>query len=195
MRFFDLDGTLLDLWPRYYKVFCSILAISDISFRQYKEKKQELKKDEKVAAAFGYRLPADYFRKKSEFLERKDFLKFDKMWFSKTEIQKLFRNDSMILTKRRYSDNLKWQLNKLGIKATTVIVGEMTKLQWIENNYPKEDSLMIGDSIMDLETGYLPNVLPVMVGYGLETRKQFDNLGISYLYLDSAKEVFDYLVE
>ena len=140
-------------------------------------------------------MPADYFRKKSEFLERKDFLKFDKMWFSKTEIQKLFRNDSMILTKRRYSDNLKWQLNKLGIKATTVIVGEMTKLQWIENNYPKEDSLMIGDSIMDLETGYLPNVLPVMVGYGLETRKQFDNLGISYLYLDSAKEVFDYLVE
>lgn len=52
---------------------------------------------------------------------------------------------------------------------------------------------MVGHSIMDLETGYLPNILPVMVGYGLGTKEQFDSLEIPYLYLNSAEEMFYYL--
>lgn len=175
-------------------MFCSILKISNITLEQYKEKKQKIKSDEKIALEFGYHLPADYFERKSELLEKREFLQCDKLWFSKTELQALLKkNGSMILTKRRCPTNLKWQLDKLGIDVPVATPGKQTKLQWIEDNFPKEDSVMIGDSIMDLETAYLPNISSVMVGYGLGTKEEFDSLAIPYFYLSSPEEMFCYL--
>lgn len=184
MRFLDLDGTILDLWPRYYSVFCELLRAKNITLQQYKSKKLCLCRDDAVAASFGYVLPADYFIKKAELLEDREFLKLDGLYLSGTQIGMLFEGDNtMILTKRRRLDNLNWQLRKLGIDLPTVVIEDLTKKQWIQLNYPVERSEMIGDSIMDLETGQLPNVLPVMVGYGLGTRKQFDSVKIPYIYI------------
>ncbi|MCI8730204.1 MAG: hypothetical protein HFH57_03525 [Lachnospiraceae bacterium] len=194
MRFLDLDGTILDLWPRYYSVFCELLRAKNITLQQYKSKKLCLCRDDAVAASFGYVLPADYFIKKAELLEDREFLKLDGLYLSGTQIGMLFEGDNtMILTKRRRLDNLNWQLRKLGIDLPTVVIEDLTKKQWIQLNYPVERSEMIGDSIMDLETGQLPNVLPVMVGYGLGTRKQFDSVKIPYIYIDSPNELIDYL--
>lgn len=195
MRFFDLDGTILDLWPRYHNVFCNLIGADDITLKQYKEKKQELREDSKVAAFFGYELSLDYFIKKARLLEARPLLALDELWLSKDQIKRLFEDrNTMFLSKRRYPNNLRWQLARLGIDLPVVVTGNLTKVQWIEQNYPEQSSIMVGDSIMDLETGYLPYIHPVMVGYGLGTKEQFDSVGIPYKYFDSAQELFRFFV-
>ena len=77
MRFIDFDGTLVDLWPRYYHVFCSLLNIEWVKIDEYKRAKQKLGKDELVAQYFGKQLGKTYFEEKSIALEEKEFLKYD----------------------------------------------------------------------------------------------------------------------
>ena len=74
MRFIDLDGTLLDLWPRYHKVFCTLLDVRNISLEQYRKRKQKYGKDEIVARSFGCELPENFFLRKAQLLESKEYL-------------------------------------------------------------------------------------------------------------------------
>ncbi len=192
--FIDLDGTLLDLWPRYYRVFCELLHTDDITLERYKEKKRELGQDSAVAAAFGYALAPDHFIRKAELLEDKSYLSLDELYLSQQQIKTLFaRGDAMILTKRRQPDNLEWQLDRLGIRVPVTIVRDQTKLQWIKENQPDEEAVMVGDSMIDIETGRSSNILVLMTGYGLGTKKQFDSIGIPYTYADTPVSMVEYL--
>lgn len=55
--------------------------------------------------------------------------------------------------------------------------------------------ISFGDSLIDLDTGKLPYVKPLMVGYGLGTKSQFDQSSIAYTYLESTEEVRKYMEE
>lgn len=193
-KFIDLDGTLLDLWPRYHRVFCELLHIKDITLGEYKKKKQDLGQDNAVAEAFGYTLPPDYFIKKAELLEDKSFLSLDRLFLSRQQIEALSEDsDSIILTKRRKSDNLVWQMGRMGLNMPVIIVEGQTKLQWIKENYPGKRAVVVGDSMMDLETGRLPNISVIMTGYGLGTKKQFDSISIPYTYVNAPDEMVGHL--
>ena len=90
MLIFDLDGTLLDLWPKYHYVFCQLTQAEDISKDDYKRAKQILHKDQLVAEHFGYKLPPDYFQQKALLLEAEPVLMLDKLFFNVDTIVKWF---------------------------------------------------------------------------------------------------------
>lgn len=192
MRFIDLDGTLVDLWPRYYQVFCTLLHAGNVTLEQYKKSKQQYIKDEKVAKSLGYKLPKGYFFEKAQLLEEKKYLALDHLLMTKEEIKNIFGNKkTILLTKRRFPEHLEWQLNQWGLHIPTVTVSD-TKLQWLQEHC-SEKSIIVGDSLMDLEAGKLDIIFPLMVGYGLGTKAQFDDFGVPYIYLDTVQKMYKYL--
>ena len=195
MRFIDFDGTLVDLWPRYYHVFCSLLNIEWVKIDEYKRAKQKLGKDELVAQYFGKQLGKTYFEEKSIALEEKEFLKYDHLFWKKSEFKEVFEvPQTYILTKRKNPENFIWELEMLGVDARAEIVkGSESKLQWLQEKNYTSHITVAGDSIMDLETGQMQNAEIVMVGYGLGTREQFYCLQIPYLYIDNPYKLLKYL--
>lgn len=191
IKIFDFDGTLIDLWPRYHAVFCHLTG-SDVALEEYRDVKMRIKRDEEVARELNCVLPNDYFFRKAELLEYKEFLKMDRLWFSKEELVKMIDDNAFILTKRRNKEHFDWEMNYLDLSCDYVVVSADTKAEWIKNNID-ESVIVIGDSIEDLRTAFLPQVNAIAVGYGINRREDFDSLGVRYQFASSPLELLEML--
>ncbi len=188
MILLDFDGTLVDLWPRYWSVFKDILNVN-IQLSDYKKLKQLYKKDSELAATLGYSLPKDYFEMKKILLEEMEYLEKDKLFWNVKYVNSLFKKRVMILTKRRNEDNFKKQINRIGIECVYRTIN-YNKSTWIENNCPKDEKIIIiGDSLEELEASRLENVEAWLVGYGLSTKNDFDKMKIPYRYFANPSEL------
>lgn len=196
MLFLDFDGTLVDLWPRFHAVFCALSNASGLTLDEYKRIKQKLARDEAVAGHFEIRLREDYFQRKKILLESKRFLKLDKPFWNPSRLNEIFRRkEAILLTKRRYPQNLRWELNRLRLRISARVLSAQSKAEWIQLHYPSENSIIIGDSLADLEAAALPNVTAVMVEYGLETSERFQSSGLPFLLLKTPEDLYHYLEE
>lgn len=190
----DFDGTIIDLWPRYWAVFSDILGI-DIQLKDYVRNKRIYKKDSLVANQFGKKLPNDYFERKREMLEDLSYLSMDKMLVDLNCINKVLETDGCILTKRRNESNFRQQLNHLGIKGKAYVVDKMSKKAWIESSFNASDPIIIiGDSMEELEAAKLLNVRAIMVGYGICTKVDFREKNIPFLYLNNPTQLQEELI-
>ena len=61
MIYFDFDGTIVDVWQRYYQVFLAAGGVSGLGSKEYIAAKRRLGKDDLVAAALGVLLPSTYY--------------------------------------------------------------------------------------------------------------------------------------
>lgn len=189
MIYIDFDGTLVDLWPRYYEVFCQLSDIKDVSLEEYKAVKRRLKRDEMVAGELGCNLVPDYFSLKKQYLEEMDFLKMDQLYLPAEYLNSFPKGKCRILTKRRNVENFARQLKFLGIDIPyTVITSEETKADWIRANDNEQAGVIIGDSVVDLDAG-VSNITPYMVDTGLNTKADFDTRGIRYKYFDDITKI------
>lgn len=196
MILLDFDGTLVDLWTRYHRVFCDLSGI-DISLQEYREAKRKIKNDADMAYFFHKRLPKDYFEKKAIYIEDLELLKLDKLLLPQKKILKLFEDSqTILLTKRRNSQHLLHELNYLGLeKIKNQIVVCNSKLEWAEENCRPDQALIIGDSIQDLDVGVLANILPIMVMSGLGTKTDYDERNIRYICYDTIEDAYDFILE
>lgn len=183
----DFDGTLVDLWPRYYSVFRDILRF-DLNFDDYKITKQRLIKDSCVAKFFHKSLPGDYFQRKTVLLEERKYLQLDRLLIEAEEINDILSGDCIILTKRKNAENFFWQLSELGLKCKSEVVKKGSKRQWVERSHIS-GGLIIGDSLADLEVAKLPNFVAWMVGYGFGTKEQFNSIRIPYKYVEKPEKL------
>lgn len=194
MIFLDFDGTLVDLWPRYYSVFKEILKIENLEIDEYKSAKQRYLRDSLVAGHFGKELPADYFLRKAKMLEDPVYLKKDRLLINVDELNSFMAHDVFILTKRRNPDNFKRQMRWLGIVGQSIIIANGCKRKWVEHNIPKECSVtIVGDSTAELEAVRLHNVEAWMVGYGLSSKIEYDSTYLPYQYIESPAELREML--
>ena len=189
MIILDFDGTLVDLWPRYYAVFRDLTGYNNLKPKKYKLVKQLLVTDDKVADYLGISLQDDYFEQKRELLENDKYLALDKLFFTERELALLTSLNPIILTSRHNIDNFYKQLSVLGIKCPAYATNNKSKKNWILENFPSQQGIIIGDSITDLEVATLPNMKAWMVGYGLQTRKSFKTTGITFNYIASPRDL------
>lgn len=190
MIFLDFDGTLVDLWPRYYEVFSNLSGFKEISLEIYKKDKKLLLDDEKLASLYKIKLPNQYFRMKREALESQKFLELDEILIPKKQYEILKKKEIIILSKRRNPKMLSWQLMKLGINLPYQTLSDNeSKKEWIKLNFPTGDHIIIGDSILDLEAGKLENVTPFMVESGLGTKDTFDQQNLKYKLFRDLSEI------
>lgn len=189
MKIIDFDGTLVDVWPRYYAVF-SELTKSNVGLERYRQVKRICEKDSIVAQNLGVELPDDYFENKRILLEEKEFLELDKLWIDVEEILSFFRKEDIILTKRRRKDNFFWELDRLGlydlISQSHVI--QSSKEEYVRKYYCEYEKIVLGDSTQDLEMGRVPRTRCIMLGCGLFAPARFEQTNMKYDYYNTLSE-------
>ncbi|MCH5303920.1 MAG: HAD family hydrolase [Ruminococcus sp.] len=192
MIFVDFDGTLVDLWPRYHAVFTALCDLNSVTVQEYKEVKQRLVFDEKVAKYFGKKLCKNYFEKKAKLLEDKEYLALDRLFLQPEAINQAFiKNDAILLSKRRNKKHFKWELEQMGLYVPSIVISDTSKKDWILEEFPGKRCIIIGDSIADLEAAQLNNVNAFMVDFGLGTEEQFIRSGIPFRMLRAATQILD----
>ncbi len=200
----DFDGTVVDIWKRYYRVFCEAMGVSSVDILDYKMAKLRFRRDENVAKELGLTMPHDYFRKKRHFLEERCFLKEDTLLIAREDLLVWFQNtNSILLTKRRSRSNLLFELDLLGLKGlkdqVTVLNPDagISKKEWVANNLFLSKSThgyVIGDSEEDMLVGENPRIQPLFVKSGLQAyrkvcagEEEFERIGEAFKYIESRK--------
>ena len=171
--FFDFDGTIVDIWKRFYHVFLDAGKVSGIDFDLYKKQKLLLKRDSDVASYFGVALDVNYFENKKIMLEQIDYLKFDTLLVDPELLIRFFNSkEAYILSKRRNKNNLLKEIKNLKIDCliNRVIVidpdSNITKLDFLRQNVSAPFTL-IGDSIEESNVSVLNNANVFLVSTGL----------------------------
>jgi len=183
--FLDLDGPILDVSKRYYKVFLDIAGgktkLSRKDFWELKKKKTPWPKIFKKA---GLKIKKDDFLKFWLWcIEGRIYLVLDKIHPNvKRRLSSLSKKNSLYLISFRQSEkNLFWQLKKLGIdKYFKKIIhcphtsGKpwQEKVKLIRKNLkPKEKALIIGDTEVDIRAAKIVGIKSVGVTSGIRTKE------------------------
>jgi phosphoglycolate phosphatase-like HAD superfamily hydrolase len=192
----DLDGTILNVWKRYYSIACSFLHENNLKspkFDEYIYAKRKYENDGKVFShLLGERqwcsLYSEKYRiYKRERLETKKYLELDTVIGNLPAFKKRFPSYRFILlTIRSQHELLLWQLQKLGISDSFEQVYcfkqnslKNPKLECISSFSSKND-IIIGDSDIDIECGVETQMECVFVKSGLFSEKKIKHLISQY---------------
>lgn len=174
MLYFDFDGTLVDVWQRYYHIFKDASGITGMSLEEYVQVKKQLVRDGDVARAFGENLPEDYWAKKRAMLEDPQYLSFDRLIVPAEQILEFFKaHECRILTNRRYPDAFKEQLKGLGLEellAKCVVLNpdeKITKTGYLQEKHPHECIVLVGDAEAEAQAAVVDTICVYLVRTGL----------------------------
>lgn len=178
----DFDGTIVDIWDRYYKVFEEASKTNIlVSKQRYREIKREYLRDDYVAEKIGIILPGSYYDKKRELLERIDFLSLDKLVIEKQKlISFVLSNECIVLTKRNNPENFFSELEYLGlteIKSKCYVIdptSKNSKLDFCKKKYPSSKFIAIGDSNDEYEFSREAFNSAYIVNTGLRENASFE---------------------
>jgi len=205
---FDLDGTLLDVWERYFTVFNSWWNIKGLSIQTYIKLKRELSEDILIVRSFGIDVPLSEYHRyreyKHEKLEAPEYLELDKEIVNWDKLKKL---DFIVLTIRRRAEALYQELRrrKLDFLIHKIFVLEpgnkLAKLNWVSRNYTHSDEIyVVGDSETDLLVGKIPGVKVVLVNTGLQdpaklVEKYRNEIAAQIMVLESVNDFLEYIMK
>jgi len=159
---FDFDGTLVDVWERYYKIFIEFWKV-DLEIQFFKTLKWRYNDERLILKDVNVTFTEHDFENykifKSQNLEDKTFLSLDKLIIN-TENLKAIRDNYLILTMRKHKDNFYWQIQMLALsqffEGKCVVLepkGMDTKKNWLYENIKNLDGeiKIVGDSESDLK--------------------------------------------
>jgi phosphoglycolate phosphatase len=204
--FFDLDGTILDIYDRFYSVFNNYSIkrfLTEVNRKKYMILKSKGLSDIQIALEFNLNYDEkEYHQYKARSLEIKKYLKLDKLIFDFDKYAKILASKNYqikLITLRRNFDNLNWQLNELKIinlfdEIIALIPNKINnpKRVFFENINVK-DSILIGDSIKDYEATLDLDVDFINVETGLvNITNLYSNLNL--INFKTAKHAIDYIL-
>lgn len=214
MLIFDFDGTLVDVWKRYYEIFRSWWPIN-INLDTFKKLKWNFENETEILAHLNIKYTKEeslqYKAYKKQKLEEKEYLSLDSRIINPELIENL-RVNYIILTLRRNPENYFWQLEKLGLskllKDRSVVLqpkGIDSKLEWIVSKYPKsllekeEELIIVGDSETDLKLADISKLLKIksivyLVKTGLkDPNKTTQKMNLNAITIENVNFLFEKL--
>lgn len=203
--FIDFDGTIVDVFPRYYGILTEYLGEKTnkhLDFSKYKMLKRAGKKDHVIVRELVEGLEIDiddYLKFKRKNLESFSWLIKDVL-IENPESTNLRLKDMgfkiVLLTQRNNKNNLIKQLDFLNIKKSfdqVVVVkprvGQNVKAEHIGKQYSLND-IIIGDSFVEIDASRILNIKGYFVETGLFSA---ESLGVRKLIFDDYKSVVDYI--
>ncbi len=169
--FFDLDGTLVNPKKRLYKLFTE-LSGSNISYDEYWKYKKEGLNQVQMLELVGYEFRHQLFKKTwLEEIERQDLLSFDDVFddvFSTLEIAKANSIRMIIVTNRQSYDNLRWELEKIGIseyfdEVITTYQKCSKDRAILSSEIDITNAIFVGDSKEDMEAAAALGICGVLI--------------------------------
>jgi len=192
MLIIDFDGTIVDVWVRYFRVFQDFWDIPGFSLKDYKVLKKRLSVDECIlrnlmSESIINKRIKDYQKFKKITLESEKYLELDKLILDTSLLNN--NRDFIVLTNRRNKESFKYQLIKLGIYdllyANSIILNPdngITKAMWLRSFLSKRENKIspikvVGDSEADLEMSNIPYTEVYLVTTGLRDAEQLISKG------------------
>lgn len=159
---YDLDGTLLDVWARYYRVFTSFWGKNLVSLDDFKRLKWSFDDDRQILHHLGLkpdeRNYSCYQAFKKQALETLENLMLDTLIADR---HIFLLTDFLVVTARRNRENLLWQLDHLGllkiVEPSLVVVEPVdpeSKKRWFNgfaSSLKDAEIHIVGDSETDLK--------------------------------------------
>ena len=174
MLYFDFDGTIADVWQRYYRVFKDASGIPGITLEEYIQVKRAFPRDTDVAAHFGGALPDSYWERKRSMLEDPAYLAFDRLIVPAEQICAFFQaHDCRILTNRRKAEAFYGEIRALGLESLLdqcIVLNpdeKKTKVQYLQEIHPDECFALVGDAEAEAQVAALEMAEITLVRTGL----------------------------
>lgn len=180
---FDLDGTLIDVSEKCYKLYSDLLRGSDFKILTKKKywlyKRKGITEENIVELTCPKEFAKKYIKNRLRKIESLDYLKFDKLITETKDIlQKLSEKYSLYLvTMRSCAKTLNKQLTTLDIKkyfkkivCAKKLSKKQKKLELIKNLRLKHCALLIGDTAEDILIGKTLGFITCAVLYGLREK-------------------------
>ena len=174
----DFDGTIVNVWDRFFQAFCLASQIKQIDFDVSKYRSYRLSgvSDYDLSLRLGSTVAQNRFRaSKRHYLESQRLLYADTLLVERDCLLAWFdRHDAYIVTMRRSREMLENEMRSLGIGdllAHTFVINPDdgdTKRDWVQRELPRDEPVCaVGDAIADMEIGTLDNAMAFHVSTGL----------------------------
>ncbi len=175
--FCDLDGTLLDFFPRYYAILKDYFSFDRIpSFEEYKKSRRSGLSEVGLVKLFrpDSKEIDKYIVFRNEMIESQKYLAFDKL-FSNSVIGDLKKKGKLVLlTYRKQNQNLKMQVEDFqiaGLFDEIITPSELftDAIEFKAHFISQQEGakIMIGDSKADIVAAQKNNIVSVGVLTGL----------------------------
>lgn len=202
--FFDLDGTLIDVAPRHYRVYAEIaksfggVPLPQAEYWQLKRSKTKwpaiLEKSNLNAGAEN-----DFLAQFIQKIEQIDYLKIDKLFpdAEKVLAETSKHHECFLVSLRRNQENLLKQIEWLGLTKyfTKILTGHSEtdgydkKIELVEAELTKDGSgMIVGDTEADIVTGNELGLITVAILSGIRDKEFLSPLKPQYI-LSSIKEM------
>lgn len=174
----DFDGTIVDVWNRFFLTFCLASQIEKIGFDAAKYRSYRLSgiSDYELLLRLGSPVTPNQFRvRKRRYLESQSLLSVDTLLVEQNSLLAWFaEHNAHIVTMRRSQEKLENEMRSLGISdllSHTVVInpdGGYSKRDWVQREIPGDEPVCaIGDAVTDMEIGTLKNAIALHVSTGL----------------------------
>lgn len=194
---FDLDGPLIDVSERYYRLYCDLLKEANlvpISKEQYWQLKRQKISEAKIFARSSDANSADYERKRLELIESPQYMIYDRLHDGALKILEIFEKkyDLVLVTLRSSRVLLEEQLFKFDLNryfCTVLSSGEAVSPRWKLKEKLVTDYLqgsrhvvgIVGDTETDLSAGKaLGCRFKIFVDSGIREQKIFEKSQADY---------------
>lgn len=204
---FDLDGTLINPFPRSHKIHLELAKkfnLEPISYQEYIEKKREKISELSLLSCPG-NVKAEYKKERMLLIEKTENLFLDNLYpFVLVVLKSLSKKHRLFLiTVRRERDALFKQLAYLRIShffqailsldkkelfsdAASVKKRYVKKL--IQTGIDKLKTVIVGDTEADILTGKEHGLVTVATSFGLRSRQYLNNLQPDFI-IDNIREL------
>lgn len=198
--FFDLDGTLIDIKKRFYLVYSDILKKNNkkcLNFKDYiKLRKNHISTKDIILKTCDFEFYKYFIKERNKFIESEKYLEYDSVFSGVISIMnKLFpKHDLILITLRDNKKNTIKQLEAMQLHKyfEMILIGEHfgtweTKYKLIKNydkSILKSDSLIVGDTEVDILAGKNLGIKTCGVLCGMRTYKLLKQLKPDYLIRD-----------
>lgn len=165
MYILDFDGTIVDIWERYYSVFNDYWKIEELNKTLYIDLKKTHGKDDLIVKEFFEDIHEedllDYQRFKKICLEAEEYLRKDRLLVDISKLKSFFeKKEVIVLTVRRDKQMYFNMLENFGIgflNSRSVVLfpsGIHVKKRWVNLNINCAEKItVVGDSETDASIG------------------------------------------
>lgn len=191
---FDLDGTLIDISCRDYKIYYDIVREIHglpILFENYWAMRKAKTDIHKILSLSGVVASDDveyFLRERKGRMEEMEYLKYDELQLGALEVlRSLSWNFNICIVTIRYNkENTNWQLSKLSLDKYDIYIVESNK----EDVMMRISGLfaMVGDTENDIIPANKIGIKSIAVTTGIRNEEQLKQLNPTYL-VDSLNDI------
>lgn len=187
----DLDGPILDVSERYYRVYSDalkLIGIGPLSKEVYWNLKRSRVSEREILAQSGTSdndLVKEYLNARAKRIESAEYLLFDQVWPGTPDMLRVLRSQGalvVLVTMRNSKELLDQQLDRLkvleafgcvlaaGNSSAANDLGEQ-KAQLVRDCYGNEDLVgwFVGDTETDIQSGRLLGLHTAAITFGIRS--------------------------